>query len=78
MEDKKYHITEKQLETLEHYKRMFALHAETIYKLCDSEKDDVVYGFELGRLYNHLRDCFVNMMRLEDEIRSQQIINNEV
>lgn len=75
MENGNYYITQEQLETIEHYKRMFELNAETIQQLCNSEKDDVVYGFELGKMYSHLRDCFVNMMELEDEIRRQQITN---
>lgn len=71
-----YYITQEQLELIEHYKRMFELNAETIQELCNSEKDDIVYGFELGKIHSHLRDCFVDMMNLEDEIR-KQTINNE-
>jgi hypothetical protein len=71
-----YYITQEQLELIEHYKRMFELNAETIQELCNSEKDDIVYGFELGKIHSHLRDCFVDMMNLEDEIR-KQIINND-
>lgn len=73
MKNGNYYITQEQLETIEHYKRMFELNAATIQQLCNSEKDDVVYGFELGKVHSHLRDCFINMMELEDEIRKQQI-----
>ena len=75
MKNGDYYITQEQLETIEHYKRMFEVNAETIQNLCDSEKDDIVYGFELGKMHSHLRDCFIEMMELEDEIRKQQILN---
>lgn len=72
-EDRKYTITQEQLETLEHYKNMFNLTADRIKTLCDSEKSDIVYGFELGQIYSHQTDCFIAMMELEDEIRKQEI-----
>ena len=73
MENKDYYITHEQLDIAEHYKRMFELNADIIEKLCSSEKEDVVYGFELGKTYSHLRDCFVNMMELEEKIQEQKI-----
>lgn len=73
--ERKYLITQKQLEQIEHYKRMFELNADLVRDLCNSEKDDVVYGFELGKMYSHLRDCFTEMMELESEIRSQKVID---
>lgn len=72
MEDKVYYITKEQFESISHYKRMFELNAENIKELCDSEKDDIVYGYHLGQIQYHLRDCFVEMMELEDEIRNQK------
>lgn len=54
---------------------MFELNADTIRQLCSSEKDDVVYGFELGSIHSHLRDCFIKMYDLEGEIRKQTIEN---
>lgn len=68
---KKYLITEDQLEQIEHYKRMFELNAELVKDLCTGEKDDIVYGFELGKMHSHLRECFIEMMNLEHEIKSQ-------
>lgn len=73
--EKKYFITQEQLENIEHYKRMFELNADYIKDLCNGEKDDIVYGFELGRMHSHLRDCFMNMMDLENEIRNQKIVD---
>lgn len=74
MKNKDYYITKEQLESIIHYKRMFELEAENIQKLCDSEKDDIVYGFELGLTHTHLKECFVKMMDLEDEILKQKIL----
>lgn len=70
-----YIITQEQLEQIEHYKRMFELNANLVRDLCDSEKDDIVYGFELGKMHSHLRDCFIEMMELEDQIRNQENVD---
>jgi hypothetical protein len=69
-EEKKLEITKEQLETIEHYQRMFQLNAETIQDLCSGEKDDVVYGFELGKIHSHLQDCHLEMMNLTSDIRA--------
>ena len=71
----KYLITQEQLEQIEHYKRMFELNADLVKDLCNSEKDDVVYGFELGKMHSHLRDCFIEMMDLENEIINQKVVD---
>lgn len=73
--ERKYLITQDQLEQIEHYKRMFELNADLVRDLCNSEKDDVVYGFELGKMHSHLRDCFIGMMELESEIRNQKALD---
>jgi hypothetical protein len=63
------------MEQIEHYKRMFELNADLVKNLCNSEKDDIVYGFELGKMHSHLRDCFIEMMELENEIKSQKVFD---
>ena len=73
----KYVITEEQLESIGHFKCMFELNANTIYNLCDSEKDDIVYGFELGKIHSHLRELFSEMMKLEEEICQQKLIHTK-
>lgn len=70
--EKKYIITQEQLEKIEHYKRMFEMNADLVRELCEAEKDDVVYGFELGKMYSHLRECFIEMDELGSEIRNQE------
>lgn len=71
-----YGITYEQLQDLEHYKRMFEHNAETIKELCNSEKDDIIYGFELGQLYKSQRDYYIAMYDLCDQIRNQKITNS--
>lgn len=71
----KYLITQEQLEQIEHYKRMFDLNADLVRDLCNSEKHDIVYGFELGKMHSHLRNCFMEMMTLENEIRNQEVVD---
>ena len=39
--EKRYLITQEQLEKIEHYKRMFEVNADLIYGICNSEKDDI-------------------------------------
>ena len=46
--NKEYKITREQFEEITYYKTMFESHADTIKWLCEKEKDDVVYGFQLG------------------------------
>ena len=45
--DKQYIISQEQLEDISHYKNMFEYHSNVIKYLCESEKDDIVYGFIL-------------------------------
>mgnify|MGYP000913754465 CR=1 FL=1 len=70
--ENKYLITQEQLETIEHCSRMFELNADLILDLCSEEKDAITYGFELGKIHSHLRDCFTKMIELEQSIRSQK------
>lgn len=70
---KTYLIDQDQLEEISRYRRMFETNAEYIQGLCTSEKDDIVYGFELGKIYTNLRECFINLMDLECEIKEQDI-----
>ena len=75
MKEKKgnYYVTQEQLRTIEHYKEMFDTNADFIKQLCISEKDDIVYGFELGKIHSHLRECYLNMGQLEEEIRNNKL-----
>jgi len=75
--ENKYYVTQEQLADIEHYRRMFDYTADQILDLCNGEKDDVVYGFELGRVYSHLKDHFMNMFELTNTIRDQKIENGK-
>lgn len=69
--ENKYIITQDQLEIIEHFQRMFDLHSGYIKDLCGSEKDDIVYGFELGKMYNSMREHYMDMMTLTTNIKTQ-------
>lgn len=66
-----YYITKDQFDLLDFYKRMFELQADTIRGLCEEERPDVVYGFELGKSYNYLREHYIGMMDLLNDIKRQ-------
>lgn len=77
MEDKRYYITKDQYDSLVHLKRMFEYQAERVHALCQTERGDIEYGFELGQIYAALRDNFVDAMNLESEIYEQKIQQND-
>ena len=72
--ENKYYITEEQFKEIEHYRDMFELNAERIQSLCKTERDDIVYGFELGITHTMLRENVIGMLELESEIKSQNKI----
>lgn len=72
-----YYITEEQLETFRHCIRMFEVNADNIKDITNNEKPDILYGFELGKMYSHLRECFNNMCELEDDIKNQEFENKK-
>ena len=74
MSKREYLIDDEDLRLLNHYKEMFNLNSERVQELCNGEKDDIVYGFELGNMYSHLRDCFMEMIELTDEIKNKEVI----
>lgn len=73
----KYLITQDQLHAINYSKDMFELNAKSINSLCSSEKEDIVYGFELGQRYTHLMDCFIEMMELVSAIEKQKFVEKE-
>ena len=68
---KTYTLTQDQLDDLEHFKHMFEHNAELLRGICSSEKDDIVYGFELGRMYSSLESNFLEMSKLMYSIKEQ-------
>jgi len=65
-------ITKEQVRDLEHYTEMFKMNAEYIQGLCSSEKDDIVYGYELGKMHSHLLQCFMEMQELTISIKNNK------
>lgn len=64
-------ITHDQFQQYVHCRRTFELNSQEIMQLCSSEQDDVTIGFELGRIYSHLRECHSKMLEIETEISNQ-------
>jgi hypothetical protein len=62
-------ITAEQLENIEHYQRMFSHNSDLIQELCSEKQDNIVYGFELGKMHSHLEECRMGMMKLTQDIR---------
>jgi hypothetical protein len=67
---KGYKITQEQFESIQHFKRMFDSQSDLILEITKEEKPDILIGFELGKLYNYQRDCYIQMMELETQIKS--------
>ena len=70
--ENKYVITKEQLDFIDYIKDMLNVNAETIKKLCNEEKSDIQYGFELGNVYSHLMANFKDMMLLIDDIKYKE------
>lgn len=68
-------ITKDQLRRLNHYAESLDSVADLIRELCSSEKDDIVYGYELGKLYYHLKEYVQGIRELEYDIEHE--IENE-
>ena len=70
-----FEITEEQLDTLIQCRSMLSINSEEIEELCNSKKDNIVYGFELGKIYSSLRDSFFNIDKFIDLIKNQEAID---
>ena len=53
---------------------MFDTKCDWIQSLCSTEKADINYGFELGKMFNYLRDNYVEGLSLCQEIKNQKIV----
>ena len=75
MANKKYEITQEQLFQLQHLKQRFSLTASQVQNLCHKEHNDIVQGFELGKIYSDLMLYFTKFDQLEDDILEQETPN---
>lgn len=73
----KYFIKSEQLRELRHYQDIFIRYRDSIDELCREERDDIVYGFNLGQMYNRLHDLWVDMGDFLDDIDNQRIPDSD-
>jgi hypothetical protein len=62
-------IDDNQMYLIDHYTSVVGRIAERIQSLCDSEKYDIVYGFELGTIYSDLKIAQVEISSVLDVIK---------
>ena len=70
--NKKY-LTEEQLDEIKHCQELIRDINDNIDKLCDSEKDDIVYGYQLGKISEFLSDCHYKLHTTTIDINKQDI-----
>ena len=71
MQDKKYYITHEQYQLIEYFRDMFLFAAEELKEICESEKPDIRYGFEIGKLYVDLKKWQDDISKMAEEISEQ-------
>ena len=59
---------EAQILELEHIRDMITHNQELIKRLCDSEKDDIVYGFALGEINQHFWELRTDLSKVIDNM----------
>ena len=68
-----YKITEKQIEVFQHIQSMVNENAENLRVLCNQERSDIEYGFELGNMYSHFKQLYVEFDNLITTIYQQPL-----
>lgn len=69
-----YKITEQQIEDFQHIQTMVNDNAENLRSLCNQERSDIEYGFELGNMYSHFKKLYIEMDNLITSIYQQPLI----
>ena len=69
MSDREYNITEEQFRKLRMSQDNLAYYMEALDDLCGKEKDDIVYGYALGRLCAQMSTDQRDIMILLDKIK---------
>ena len=76
-----YTITSSQMFTLGMVAHEINVNRQNLEELCASERDDIVYGFELGKIHANLQKLYNTLFHLEKEItlkdKTKPISNNE-
>ena len=68
---KNYKLTSLQIDTIETLYYKFEQHLEFLAELCDSEKDNINLGFELGKMYSIMDNDFQVGLKLIEAINEQ-------
>lgn len=68
-----YKITKKQIEHFEHFISMINYNAENLRTVCNQERSDIEYGFELGNMHSHFKQLYVEMSNLITTIYLQEV-----
>lgn len=63
-----YTITGDQLFKLGMIAHEINVSRQNLEELCASERDDIVYGFELGKIHANLQKLYNTLFHLENEI----------
>jgi hypothetical protein len=68
---KDYTVTQDQFLSLGHYNRMFEHYSNMIMEICTKSYDDEIsLGFELGKLHADMRDSYLSMTELMNDIKN--------
>ena len=68
---KDYTLTQDQFLSLGHYNRMFEHYSDMIMQICTKSYDDEIsLGFELGKLHADIRDSYLSMTELLNDIKN--------
>ncbi len=65
-----YTITQDQFLSLKHYNRMFERYSGIIEDISSKGHDELSLGFELGKLHGDIRDSFLSMAELLNDIKN--------
>lgn len=69
-----YKITKEQLDTLERIREVLMYDRDNINKLCTSQRDEIVYGFELGKLYSSISRVHLELIEITSDISDQELL----
>lgn len=66
-----YILTKENKEDLDHLESMLDLELVNISSLCNDEKSDIEYGFQLGQTFSHLSKLKVKLMIMLSELKTK-------
>ena len=76
------YITSEQIYDLQIFGNHIDLARQDLEELCRAERDDIVYGFELGKIHGNLKKLHDKLFYLKKEIEKQNVTttikNNDI